>query len=102
MDLIEVLNARTTFKRDLDRCRRLAEQTSIPPVAVSDAHTPGELGTAYVELDSFDGSPLSFKEAVRGAKLAGHRSTPLVHMVTAYVKLKKRVLPGPSNLGTGR
>ena len=102
VDLIEVLNARTTFQRDLNKCRRLAEETSIPPMAVSDAHTPGELGTAYMELESFEGSALSFMEAIRGARLAGHRSTPLVHLVTAYVKLKKRALTGPSKLGAGR
>ena len=89
VDLIEVLNARTMLSRDLERCRRLAAETAIPPVAVSDAHTPGELGSAYMELDGFDGTAQSFKRAVKEARLVGRRSTPLAHLITAYVKLKK-------------
>ena len=93
VDLIEVLNARTILPQDLGKCRRMAAETSITPVAVSDAHTPGELGSAYMELDGFDGSALSFKNAVKSGRIVGHRSTPLVHLVTAYVKVKKRLLP---------
>ena len=92
VDLVETLNARTILGRDLTRCRRLAEDTAIIPVAVSDAHTPGELGSAYTELPAFDGSPQSFKEALGQARLGGGRSTPLVHVITAYVKAKKRFL----------
>ena len=90
VDLLEALNARTILPRDLERCRHLAEETSIIPTAVSDAHTPGELGSAYMELEDFDGSASSFKDATRRARIMGSRSTPLVHLVTAYVKLKKR------------
>ena len=91
VDLIEVLNARTILPRDVERCRRLAAETSATPTAVSDAHTPGELGSAYMEMDDFDGSAESFKAAVANGRIAGHRSTPLVHLVTAYVKVKKRL-----------
>ena len=97
VDVIEVLNARTILSRDLDRCRSLAAETPIPTVGVSDAHTPGELGSAYVEFDEFDGSPSSFKCAVRGGRVLGHRSTPLVHLVTGYVKVKKRFFPRPNS-----
>ena len=91
VDFIEVLNARTILRRDVDRCYRLAEAESIIPMGVSDAHTPGELGSAHMELDGFDGSAASFKEAVKAARIVGRRSTPLVHLVTAYVKAKKRL-----------
>ena len=97
IDIIEVLNARTILSRDLEKCRHLAAEISIPPVAVSDAHTPGELGSAYVELDEFDGSPLSFKYALGSGRIVGHRSTPLVHLITAYVKAKKRFFHGPNS-----
>ena len=92
VDLVEVLNARTILPWDLGRCRRLASETGTTPVAVSDAHTPGELGSAYMELDGFDGTAASFKEAVGSGRLAGGRSSPLVHGVTAYVKVKKKLL----------
>ncbi|MCE2462643.1 MAG: PHP domain-containing protein [Dehalococcoidia bacterium] len=94
VDVIEILNARTILSRDLEKCRSLAAETPIPTVGVSDAHTPGELGSAYVEFDKFDGSPSSFKYAVGGGRIVGHRSTPLVHLVTGYVKVKKRFFPG--------
>ena len=94
VDLIEVLNARTILPRDLAKCRRLAECAAITPVAVSDAHTPGELGSAYMEIGAFDGSALSFKQAMEHATMAGNRSTPLVHLITAYVKAKKRLFRG--------
>ena len=94
--LMEVLNARTILPRDLERCRRLAQEMHITPVAVSDAHTPGELGSAYTEIEGFDGSADSLVHALRTGRRAGHRSTPLVHVITAYVKVKKRFLPGPA------
>ena len=94
VDMVEVMNARTILPRDLAKCRRLAAETLLTPLAVSDAHTPGELGSAYTELDGFDGSAASFKRAVEAGTLAGHRSSPLVHLVTAYVKVKKRFLHG--------
>ena len=89
VDLIEVLNARTILRRDVARCYRLAEETSITPVAVSDAHTPGELGSAYMELDGFDGSALSLKSALKYGTIVGHRSTPLVHLVTSCVRARR-------------
>ena len=89
VDFIEALNARTILPRDLARCRELVAETSVTPLAVSDAHTPGELGSAYTELEGFDGSAHSFKEAVHAGRLAGGVSSPLVHLITAYVKLKK-------------
>ena len=101
VDLTEVLNARTILPRDLARCRRLAREAQITPVAVSDAHTTTELGSAYIEIDGFDGSPESFKSAVEQGKIFGHRSTPLVHLITAYVKVKKHLLrhTAPAHLG---
>ena len=95
VDFMEVLNARTVLAGDLEKCRRLAVQTGTIPVAVSDAHTLGELGSAYVELDGFDGSAPSFKRAMGEAKIVGRRSTPFVHVVTAYVKVKKRLSRRP-------
>ena len=91
VDFLEALNARTILSRDVDRCRRLAAETSLTPLAVSDAHILWELGSAYTELGAFDATPESFRGAAQGGRTAGGRSTPLVHLVTAYVKLKKRL-----------
>ena len=89
VDLIEVLNARTILPGDVQRCYRLALDTSITPLAVSDAHTPGELGSAYIELEGFDGTSVSLKNAAKGGRIVGRRSTPFVHLVTAYVKAQR-------------
>ena len=89
-NFVEVLNARTILPGDLARCRDLAEWASLAPLGVSDSHTPGEFGSAYTEIEDFDGSPASLIEAVRAGRVAGRRSSPLVHTTTAYVKLKKR------------
>ena len=89
-DFVEVLNARTILSGDLARCREMAERGALTPLGVSDSHTPGELGAAYTEMEDFDGGPASFVEAVRAGRVVGRRSSPLVHAITAYVKLKKR------------
>ena len=89
-DFVEVLNARTILAGDLARCRELAEWAFLTPFGVSDSHTPGEFGAAYTEMEDFDGTPGSLIEAVRAGCVVGRRSSPLVHAITAYVKLKKR------------
>ena len=87
---VETLNARTILAGDLARCRELVEWAALTPLGVSDSHTPGEFGAAYTEMEDFDGDPASFVEAVRAGRVMGRRSSPLVHSITAYVKLKKR------------
>ena len=87
---VETLNARTILASDLARCRELAEWAALTPLGVSDSHTPGEVGSAYTEMEDFNGDPASFSEAVKAGRVVGHRSSPLVHAITAYVKLKKR------------
>ena len=91
-DLIEVFNARTILPKDLLRCRDLAERSGVTPVAVSDSHTLGEIGSAYLEMADFDGSPPSLMHALKDARINGRRSSPLVHLVTAYVKLRKKLV----------
>lgn len=91
-DLVEAFNARTICNRDLWRCQRLAEETALPALAVSDAHTLGELGRAYTEFAEFDGSALSLKDAVSRGSMVGRRAPLLVHAVTSWVKIKKRLL----------
>ena len=87
---VETLNARTILASDLTRCRELVEWAALSPLGVSDSHTPGELGSAYTEMEDFDGTPSSLIEAVRAGRVVGRKSNPLVHAITAYVKLKKR------------
>ncbi len=71
----------------------LAQKHGLLVSAVSDAHTPGELGHAYVRMPEFDGTPEGFKQALAQGELVTRRSNPLVHMVTTYTKLRRKVLP---------
>ena len=68
------------------------ETASLAALAVSDAHTLGELGRAYTEFAEFDGSALSLKDAVSRGSMVGRRAPLLVHAVTSWVKIKKRLL----------
>lgn len=92
VDIMEAFNARTTLMRDIQRCLQLALENKLVAAAVSDAHTPGELGHAYVEMPDFDGGPSEFKRALAEAKLVGRRTTPLIHVLTTYTKIAKRLL----------
>jgi predicted metal-dependent phosphoesterase TrpH len=90
VDIVEVMNARTTVKRDNDEAARLAGEHGLVGVAVSDAHSPWELGQAYVEAPPFEG-PREFLEALRWGTLAGRPSTPLVHLLSRYAVLRRKL-----------
>src|SRR3990172_9384006 len=82
VDIVEVMNARTTVGRDNDEAARLAAEHGLAGVAVSDAHSPWELGRAYVEPPDLRG-PQEFLEALRRGR-CGRPSTPLVHLISRY------------------
>jgi predicted metal-dependent phosphoesterase TrpH len=91
VDLIEVFNARAFVSADNERARRFAEEHGIPGVAVSDTHSPREVGRAFMELPAFDG-PESFLAAVRQARLVQRPSSPLVHMASRWAVLRRQLL----------
>ncbi|MCH6556269.1 MAG: hypothetical protein IH797_06670, partial [Chloroflexi bacterium] len=59
-------------------------------VAVSDAHSPWEIGRAYVEAASFE-RPQELLEALRRGRLVGRPSTPLVHLISRYAVLRRKL-----------
>lgn len=89
-DIIEVMNARTTVGRDNDKAAGLAEENGLVGVAVSDAHSPWEMGQAYVEAPPFEG-PEDLLEALRWGTLAGRPSSPLVHLISRYASLRRKL-----------
>jgi len=91
IDIIEVLNARITLSTDIGEARDFALQRRLPVSAGSDAHTPGEIGTAYVEMPEF-GGPLDFCQALAQGRIRGHRAMPWVHLYSGYAKWRKKVL----------
>jgi len=90
VDIIEVMNARTTVGQDNDKAARVAEENGLVGVAVTDAHSPWEMGRAYVEAPVFEG-PQEFLEALRWGRLVGRPATPLVHLISRYATLRRKL-----------
>jgi len=87
IDAIEVFNAREPFRKPSTKAQAFAQKYDIPGTAGSDAHTIGEIGNAYVEMPEFNGRD-DFLQALRTGKVVGRRTSPLIHFVTAWEKLK--------------
>ena len=92
IDIVEVFNARNSMDADNRKANEFAREHGLLASAVTDSHTPMELGRTYVELPDFDGTPDGFKEALAGARLVARRISPLIHVATTLTKIKKRVL----------
>jgi len=55
IDVIEVFNARCPLPGCLAKAEMFAQKYGIAKSAGSDAHTPGEIGNAYIEMPEFSG-----------------------------------------------
>ena len=91
-DIIEGFNARNTFQSANRRAQELARQRGLPISAVTDSHTPFEVGRTYTELRGFDGTPAGLLRALADARLEARPVTPLIHLLTRYTKARKRLL----------
>lgn len=89
IDVIEVFNARCLLQRSADRALAFARKYNTVQSAGSDAHTPGEIGNAYVEMAEFKGRD-DFLQALAKGKIIGRRTNPLTHFASAWNKLKNR------------
>jgi predicted metal-dependent phosphoesterase TrpH len=87
IDVMEVFNARSPLLRSSAKAEAFAEKHSIAQSAGSDAHTPSEIGNAYVEMSDFNGKDDFLQSLVKG-KVVGHRTNPLTHFNSAWAKLK--------------
>ncbi len=88
VDLIEVFNSRIPFPNSSAKALKLASEHGLPTSAGSDAHTIREIGRAYVEMPEFNG-PEDFLDCLVQGKIFGQRSSPLVHLVSAWWKIRK-------------
>jgi len=89
VDAIEVLNARVPVPAFNERAARFAHEHGIPCGAGSDAHTPGEIGRAYVEMEPFVDRDSFLRSLARG-RIGGSESGPLVHLFSTWAKIRKR------------
>jgi len=87
IDVIEVFNSRSPLLRSSAKALSFAEKYAIPQSAGSDAHTPSEIGNAYVEIPEFKGKD-DFLQALAQGRVFGRRTNPLTHFSSAWAKLK--------------
>lgn len=88
VDAIEVFNARVTFPIHNEGARLYAQEHGLPQGAGSDAHIPGEIGRAYVEIKPFN-DPDEFLRNLAQGRVVGRLSSPLVHVASTWAKLYK-------------
>jgi len=93
IDIIEAFNSRSPFPWCSAKAQAFAEKYGIPKSAGSDAHTPSEIGNAYVEMPEFNGRD-DFLSALVNGKVYGHMTNPIAHFASAWAKLKRRVKNG--------
>ncbi len=89
VDIIEVLNSRGLLPQSSAKAHAFAEKYDLAKSAGSDAHTPGEIGNAYVEMPEFSGRD-DFLPALARGKILGHRTNPAVHFASTWARLRKR------------
>jgi len=90
IDAIEVFNSRTPLYRSSARAEVFARKHGIPGTAGSDAHTPDEIGNAYVEMPEFAGRD-DFLEALARGRIVGRRTNPLTHINSIWARLKSNL-----------
>jgi predicted metal-dependent phosphoesterase TrpH len=89
VDVLEVFNGRCLFPYSSDKALALANKHNIARSAGSDSHTLAEIGNVYVEMPEFTGKN-DFLQALAKGKIAGHRSSPLVHFNSVWNRLQTR------------
>ena len=90
IDALEVFNARNLLPWDNEHARQLALTRGLAMGAGSDAHTAGEIGNGWVEVEPFTDAR-SFLTALRRGRAGGVLSSPLVHFATRWTKLRRRL-----------
>lgn len=90
IDIIEVYNARSFFGNFSRKAEAFARQHGLVMSAGSDAHSPWEIGKAYVEMRRFEGAQ-DFKSALREAKIVGRRNGIVRHLLTTAGTLPKKL-----------
>ena len=89
IDILEAFNSRSPLIQSSTEARGFAEKHGILVSAGSDAHSLGEIGHAYVKIPEFNGKD-EFLQALAKGEITGHRTNPLAHFSSLWVRLKKR------------
>lgn len=92
IDALEVINSRVTLPWDNWQAERFCRKHGLLRGAGSDAHLPREIGQAWVELAPFADAQ-GFLAGLREGRAVGRLSTPLVHLATRWLKIRRRFRP---------
>ena len=87
IDFIEALNARIVFPSHNQKALEFARKHDKPVSTGSDAHSAGEIGRVCVEMPAFTGRD-DFLASLAQGKLTGKLSSPLIHLVSRYAKIR--------------
>jgi predicted metal-dependent phosphoesterase TrpH len=90
IDVIEAFNARIHLARHNERAAAFAREHDLAVSAGTDAHSPWELGRAYIEMPDFD-TPQQFLSSLREGRLVGRTASRLVHAFSTAEKLRRRL-----------
>ncbi len=90
VDAIEGFNCRNILGRHDQKARDMAAAVDKPITLGTDSHSPWELGVALLELDDFE-TPQELLQSLRGGRMIGHRSLPMVHWISTYAKIRWRL-----------
>jgi len=93
IDIVEVFNARTIPLQNMARPRNFARKHHLRMGAGSDAHTPGEVGRAYVTIPDFSGRE-EFLEAMRHSRVHGNSANPLLVVAGLPARLQRKLFGG--------
>ncbi|MCS7248535.1 MAG: PHP domain-containing protein [Anaerolineales bacterium] len=88
VDAIEVFNARCLSDRYNRQASAFAAQHKLLGTVGSDAHTAGEIGTAYHLMEDFE-TPEQFRAALQNSKKHTRLALPWVHLFSRYAQWKK-------------
>ncbi len=95
VDVVEAHNARTWGAGVNEQGEAWAVSRGLPLGAGSDAHTLGEIGTAFVEVPPFEPNRDAFLDALRAGRVAARgTSSTVVAAYSAYAKVRKMVFRG--------
>jgi predicted metal-dependent phosphoesterase TrpH len=95
VDAIEGFNCRNILAKHDQKARDTAAGVDKPITLGTDSHSTWELGGATLELDDFE-TPEELLQSLRGGRIIGHRSLPMVHWISTYAKIRWRLGLKPS------
>ena len=90
VDAIEGFNCRNILGRHDEKARALAAEVGKPFTLGTDSHSPMEMGGGQLEIDDFE-TPEELLQSLRGGRIIGGRSLPMVHWLSTYAKIRWRL-----------